>query len=194
MVGITRHNSDSLKIRECDAFVDRVPDNDEIDAQMSFNESVNEERFGDQYVQKTLESRDVMDQQGSAQDDQLDEDSIPGLEPYTNDSTSDNDDNEYAAVESECSIVDETVRLSPMKMRTRSKARRSLVIPDADICSDVEDDEPRPRQRKRNPAIATMPRAGGTSKFFRRNSNQFPCVASKALAARKSQAGTKGRK
>ena len=102
--------------------MDRVPDNDEIDAQMSFNESVNEELFGDQYVQKTLESRDVMDQQGSAQDDQRDEDSIPELEPYTNDSASDNDDNEYAAVESECSIVDETVRPSQMKMRTRSKA------------------------------------------------------------------------
>ena len=90
--------------------------------------------------------------------------------------------------------MDETVRPSPMKMRTRSKARPSFVIPDADICSDVEDDEPRPRQRKRNIANATMPRAGGTSNFFRRNSKQFTCVASKALAARKSRAGTKGRK
>ena len=100
---------------------------------------------------------------------------------------------ECAAVESECSIVDETVRASPIKMRTRSKARQSYVIPYANVCSDVEDDEPHRRQRKRNPTIATMPRAGGTSKFFRRNSNQFPCVASKALAARKSRAGTKGR-
>ena len=53
-------------ISECDAFVDQVPGNDEIDAQMSFNESVQEELFGDQYVQKTLEPRDVMDQQGDA--------------------------------------------------------------------------------------------------------------------------------
>ena len=135
-----------------------------------------------------------MDQQGSAQNDQQDEDSIPRLEPYTNDSASDSDGDEYAAVESECSIVDETVRPGPMKMRTRSKARPSYVIPDADICSDVEDDEPRPRQRKRNTATATMPRAGGTSKFFRRNSNQFTCVASKALAARKTRAGPKSRK
>ena len=77
MVGITRHNSDSRRTSECDAFVDRVPDNDEIDAQMSFNESVTEELFGDLFVQKTLESRDVMDQQGSAQEDQRAEDSIP---------------------------------------------------------------------------------------------------------------------
>ena len=89
---------------------------------MSFNESVQEELFGDQYIHKTLASRDVMDQQGSAQEDQRDEDSIPELEPYTNDSASNNDGNECAAVESECSIVDETVRLSPMKMRTRSKS------------------------------------------------------------------------
>ena len=101
---------------------------------------------------------------------------------------------QYAAVEPECSIVDETIRPSPMKMRTRSKARRSLVIPDADICSDVEDDEPRPRQRKCNTANAIMPRAVGTSKFFRRNSNQFTCVASKTLAARKTRAGPKNRK
>ena len=132
---------------------------------MSFNESVQEDLFGGQYVQKTLESRDVMDQQGSAHDDQRDENSIPGLESYTNDSASDSDGNECAAVESECSIVDETVRPSPMKMRTRSKARPSFVIPDADICSDVEDDEPRPRRRKRNPSMTIMPRAGGTSKF-----------------------------
>ena len=39
-------------------------------------------------------------------------------------------------------IVDETVQPSPMKMRTRSKARRTLLIPDPDICSDVEEDEP----------------------------------------------------
>ena len=153
-----------------------------------------EELFGDRDVQKALESRDVMDQQGSAQNDQQDEDIIPGLEPYTNDSASDSDDDEYAVVESECSIVDKTVRPSPMKMRTRSKARRSFVIPYVNMCSDVEDDEPRPRQRKRNTANATMPRAGGTSNFFLRNSNQFTCVASKALAARKPRAGPKSSK
>ena len=125
--------------------MEQVHCNDEGDADMSFHEYAQEDLFGDRNVQKTLESRDVMDQQGSAQKDQQDEDSIPGLEPCTNDSASDSDGDEYAVVESECSIVDETVRPSPMKMRTRSKARRSLVIPDADICSDVEDDEPRPR-------------------------------------------------
>ena len=38
----------------------------------------------------------------------------PGLEPYSNDSASDKDVDEYAAVESECRIVDETP--SPMKI------------------------------------------------------------------------------
>ena len=115
--------------------------------------------FGDQYVQKTLEPRIAIDQQGDAREDQQAEELIHELGPYSNDSASDNDGNECAAVESECSIVDETVRASSIKMRTRSKARRSLVILEPNFCSDVEDDEPRPRQRKRNPVIATMPRA-----------------------------------
>ena len=67
---------------------------------MSFNESVQEELFGDQYVQKTLEPRDVMDPQGDAQENQRAEDSIPELEPYSSDSASDNDGDECAAVES----------------------------------------------------------------------------------------------
>ena len=81
-----------------------------------------------------------------------------------------------------------------MKMRTRSKARGTLKVPELTMCSDTEDDELRPRQRKRNNAIAAPLRAGGTSKYFRRNSNQFPSIASKTLAARKSRAGNKGRK
>ena len=57
-----------------------------------------EELFGDQYVQKTLGPRDVMDQQGDAQEDQQAEDSPPGLEPYSNDSALDKDGHEYEAV------------------------------------------------------------------------------------------------
>ena len=103
----------------------------------------------------------------------------------------DKDDNDGAAVESECSIVDETVRPSPMKLRTRSKAIRAYVEPEPVMCSDTEDDEPRPRQRKRNHAIATPLRAGGTSKYFRRNSNKFPSIASKTFAARAGKKSTK---
>ena len=61
-----------------------------------------------------------MDQQGDAQEDQQAEDSSPGFESYSDDSAPDKDGDECAAVESECSIVDETVRTSPLKMRTRS--------------------------------------------------------------------------
>ena len=72
-------------------------------------------------------------------------DSTPELEACSNDSASDKDGDECEAVESECSIVDETVRPSPIKMRTRSKARPKMVIPDSLKCSDLEDDEPPPR-------------------------------------------------
>ena len=134
-----------------------------------------------------------MDQQGDAQEHHYTEDSPPRLEPYSDDSASDKDGNEYAAVESEEEIVDKTVRPSPMKMRPRSKTRQ-LVIPASIMCSDSEDDEPRPRQRKRNHTIATPLRAGGTSKYFRRNSNQFPSITSKTLATRKARAGNRGLK
>ena len=50
--------------------VEQVQGNDEVDAEMSFHECVQEDLLGDQNVQKTLESRDVMDQQGDAQEDQ----------------------------------------------------------------------------------------------------------------------------
>ena len=132
MVRITRRNPDYRRISECDVSVEQVQGNDEVDAEMSFkfHEYAQEDLFGDRNVQKTLESRDVMDQQGRAQKDQQDEDSIPGLEPYTDDSASDSDGDEYAAVESEYSIGDETVRPSPMKMRTRSKATRAYLEPE----------------------------------------------------------------
>ena len=47
MVGITRRNPDSRRISECDVSVDRVQDNDEVDADMSFHESVQEDLFGE---------------------------------------------------------------------------------------------------------------------------------------------------
>ena len=51
LVGITRRNADMQRISECDASVDRALGNDELDAQMLFDGSLQEELFGDQYVQ-----------------------------------------------------------------------------------------------------------------------------------------------
>ena len=114
-----------------------------------------------------------MDQQGDAHADQIAEDSIPDLESYIDDSASDKDGDEYAAAELEDDTVDETVSPSPKKMLTRSNGRKVLKIPDALICSDPEDEEPRPRQRKRTHASPAPQHAGGaTSKYFRRNSKQ----------------------
>ena len=107
----------SRRSSECDAFVDRVPGNDEINASMSADESMQQDLFGEQIVQKTLELRDVMSHQGDAQEYQLAEAPDYELGTYSNDSASDKDDNDGAAVESECSIVDETVRSSPSRRR-----------------------------------------------------------------------------
>ena len=146
MVGITRRKTEFQVISECDASVDRALDDKKIDGPMSFNWSMQGDLFGEKHVHKALESRDVMDPQGDAREDQLAEDSTSELEACSNDSASDKDGDECEAVESECSIVDETVRPSLMKMRTRSKARPNIVVPDSLMCSDPEDDEPPPRR------------------------------------------------
>ena len=111
---------------------------DEVDSQTSFDGSLNENLFGDQDVQKALESRDIMDKQVDAQADQIAEDSIPDLESYGDDSASDKDGDEYAATEPEDGIVDETVSPSPKKIRTRSKTKK-VNIPTPVICSESED-------------------------------------------------------
>ena len=189
-----RRNPEFRRTRECDEHQDQAWGTDEIDAQMMTDESMHQENlFGRPDVQETLELRDVMSKQGDAHDQDTEEPNIE-LGTYSDDGASDDDDKHCEAVESECSIVDETIRPSPMKMRTRSKARRTFVEPDPVMCSDDEDDEPRPRQRKRNPVTKTPLRGGGTAKYFRRNSNQFPSIASKTLASRKSRAGNKGNK
>ena len=79
---------------------------------------------------------------------------MPSLEPYSDDGASDKDEQEHVQAESEEEVVDETIRPSPTKMRTRSKTLKP-VIPEAIICSDTEDDEPRPRQRKRTHIVGT---------------------------------------
>ena len=99
---------------------------DEFDAQTSFDWSLNEDLSGNPDVQKAWESRDVIDQQGNAQADQIAGDSTPELEPDSEDSALDNDGDKYAAAESEDDIVDETVRPSPMKIRTRSKSQKVI--------------------------------------------------------------------
>ena len=194
LVGITRSNPDMQRISECNVSVDPALGSEDVDAQTPFDGSLNEVLFGEQYVQKTLVPRDEMDPQGDAQEDQHAEDSLPRLEPYSDDSASDKYGDENPAVESGDETVDETVRPSPTKMwTTRSKSRKP-VISDPIICSDTEDNEARPQQRKRTYATITPLRAGGTSKYFRRNSNQFPSIASKTLAACKARAGKQGRK
>ena len=138
-----------------------------------------------------------MDQQGDAQEDQNVEESTQELKPYSDDSASDKDGDDVVAAEPEDDIVDETVTPGPKKMRTRSNTRKVYKIPESVICSD------RLTLRTRNLAhgsasvlMPTRPRyeRAVTPKYFSRNSNQLPSIASKKLAARKARAGSRGRK
>ena len=99
---------------------------------MMTDESMHQENlFGRPDVQESLELRDALSKQDDARDQYAEEPNVI-LEDYSDNDASDEDDKYREAVESECSIVDETVQPSPMKMRTRSKVRRSFVIPDPD--------------------------------------------------------------
>ena len=92
--------------------MDRELGSNELDAQTSINGSLQQDLFGD-YVQKALESRDVINRQGDAKEDQIAEASMPQLQHDSDDSASDKDGDEVAAAEIDDSIVDETVSPSP---------------------------------------------------------------------------------
>ena len=58
MVGLTRRNSESRRISECDAYQDKSWGNDEVEAQMMTDESMQQENlFAEPDVQKALELR-----------------------------------------------------------------------------------------------------------------------------------------
>ncbi len=105
---------------------------------------------------------------------------------------SDEDGDECVAAESDEEIVDETIRQSPMKNRTRSKSRK-VVVPEPLLPSESEDEKHRPQPRKRNRASPAPLRAGGHARYFRRNSNQFPSITSKKLADSRGKVGGRGR-
>ena len=201
MVGMTRRNSESRRISECDEHYGQAWYNDEVENQLMQEESwQQQDLFGRPDAVENQQLRDVMSQQEEARDQEVGETNVD-LGSYSDDDATEDDDKQCEAIESECSIIDETVRpspkkaqTSPRKIRTRSKAWGTYMIPDSIICSDVEDEEPRTRSRKRNVGIKTPLRAGATAKYLRRNSAQFPSMASKTLAVRKTRAGKKGSK
>ena len=87
------------------------------------------------------------------------------------------------------SIIDETLDISTVKDRTRSKSKK-YKIRWAIIPSDSEDEMPRPSRSQRAQRGSGAFRAGVNAKFIRRNSNQFPSTASKKLQTRKGRAGS----
>ena len=98
---------------------------------------------------------------------------------------------ENQATDGDDSIIDETLDISTVKDRTRSKSKK-YNIPSAIIPSDSEDKMPCPTRRQRAQRGSGAIRAGVNAKFIRRNSNQFPSTASKKLQARKRRKGPAG--
>ena len=99
MVGITRSNSESRRISECDAYEDQSWGNDEVEAQMMTDESMHQENlFGRPDVQEALKLRDAMSQQGDARDQVTEEPNVV-LGDYSDKDASDNDDEHCETVE-----------------------------------------------------------------------------------------------
>ena len=97
---------------------------------------------------------------------------------------------ENQATDGDESIIDETLDISTLKDRTRSKSKK-YVIPTSLTLSDSEDEMPQPSRRQRAKRGSGAIRAGVTAKFIRRNSNKFPNTASKKLQARRGWAGSR---
>jgi hypothetical protein len=187
MAGMKHHDFDRIqRIKESEASVDCRESLDKFEANFSINWSCTNQLFG-----TPSESEDATDARGNALDTLTTE--YLEQDPEPEDSAPDEDGNECAAAESDEEIVDETIRQSPMKNRTRSKSLK-VFVPEPLLPSDSEDKESRPQPRKHKRASPAPLRAYGHARYFRRNSNQFPSIASKKLAVRKGKAGRQGRK
>ena len=189
-VGYTRYDhKDAACNRERVGAVERELSSDEIEAQMSVNGSMHEELFGDDQAQDPQPDRDAMDARVEVQDPSMDSSN-------TCEQSQDNDGDsgaeepvENQATDGDESIIDETLDISTVKDRTRSKSKK-YVIPTSLTLSDSEDEMPRPSRRQRAKRGSGAIRAGVTAKFIRRNSNKFPSTASKKLQTRKGRAGS----
>ncbi len=130
--------------------------------------------------EKSSVSGDATDPQDEAQVPIINNDVPDARVSDDEGSASDKDGDGCAAAESDSEMMDETTKSSPMLHRMRITYRK-VTLPVLSMCSDPEDELPRPQLRKRNRAGPAPLRAGGHAKYFRRNSSHVPSVASKGL-------------
>ena len=97
---------------------------------------------------------------------------------------------ETQASDGDGSIVDETMELSAVKDRTRSRSDKYNIL-QAIRPSESEDEMPHLPRSKRAQSGSGAVRAGVNAKCNFRNSNQFSSTASKKLQVRKGQAGSR---
>ncbi len=131
--------------------------------------------------------RDVMNAQEEVSEPSMD-DSNMCEQGQEDDDTGVDAPVENQATDQEDSIIDETLNLSTVRDRTRSKSKK-YVIPEPLIPPNSDDEQPWSSRRKKTQRGASVSRAGVTAKFLRRNSNQFASSASKKHNARRGRAG-----
>ena len=183
-VGYTRYDpKDATCNRERVAAVERELSSDEVEAQMSVDGSLQEDLFGDNQAQDLQPDRDAMDVRVEVQEPSMVDSSICDQSQAEDGESGAEEPVENQVTDGDDSIIDETLEISTVKDRARSKSKK-YNIPSAIIPSDSEDEMPRPTRRQRAQRGSGAICAGVNAKFIRRNSNHFPSTASKKLQAR----------
>ena len=171
-VGYTRYDhKDAPCDRERVEALERELSSDNADAQMSVDGSMHDNLFGEDQAQDQQPDRDAMDARVVVPDPSMDDSNICEQSQQEDEGSRAEEPIENQATDGDESIIDETLDISTVKDRTRSKAKK-YNIPSSIVPSDSEDEMPRPSRRQRAQRGSGAIRAGVTAKFIRRNCQQ----------------------
>ncbi len=123
-----------------------VSSSDEVQARMSVDRSLQEDLFGDSQAQDLLQVRDAMHAQDEVSEPSMDDSNICEQGQVEDDDTRVDEPVENQATDQEDSIKDETLDLSTVRDRTRSKSMK-YVLPPSIVPDDSEDKMLRPTRR-----------------------------------------------
>ena len=128
--------------------MERELSSDDVEAQMSVDGSMQENLFCDDQAQDPQPDRDAMDARVGVPKPSMDDSNICEQSQQEDEGSRAEEPIENQATDGDDSIIDETLEISTVKDRTRSKSKK-YNIPSAIIPSDSEDEMPRPSRRQR---------------------------------------------
>jgi hypothetical protein len=136
----------TIKMQHATVSEQTVSSSDEVQARMSVDRSLQEDLFGDSQAQDLLQVRDAMHAQDEVSEPSMDDSNICEQGQVEDDDTRVDEPVENQATDQEDSIKDETLDLSTVRDRTRSKSMK-YVLPPSIVPDDSEDKMLRPTRR-----------------------------------------------